>query len=564
VNFGVRKFRSLLLAGSFTVLAGYIVRLTDSIIAGNLIGSDALAGINLVAPLMSAVSFLGGLLATGMGTNYSISMGRLDRLGAHRFFTQAIWSAIIFGGALSLVFLFGRDTYLSFMGADAAATAHAADYMRWYWPVAVMEVINTILVSLGYADGDSKLCMTAYTVLFVSNAIISVGAVLLGMGTAGCAMGSVVSEALSAAVMVFHFFGKTNSCRFVRHFSLRDSWRIAAASFGDAAAFLCDALLLLFLNKFLIARFGSELLPVLGVAMTLWGFLGFFNGIGVAIQPIVTVYYGEGNTKSVRTVMSAALWASVIEGVAFMAVFLIWPELVIRLVGVSEPELVREGCLAVRCMCGGFVALAFAGLFNSYYMFVERAALAGVVTFACYLLMPVFAVAACSLMGPTGIWCGLGIGPFLGCAVASLVVLAVGGKARYPLMLDMSREKDVLVAGLEFNEQEIVSTSRQVAGEMIKRGIPELTVMRTSLMTEEVLMAVRDRNRGRKVIGEVVLDMSDGVVLTLRDDGEIFDITDSDAKISSLRSFLVASVMERQAGRVNLVTTGFNRNVFRF
>ena len=77
-------------------------------------------------------------------------------------------------------------------------------------------------------------------------------------------------------------------------------------------------------------------------------------------------------------------------------------------------------------------------------------------------------------------------------------------------------------------------------------------------------MAVRDRNRGKRVLGEVTVDLNDGVRLVLRDDGEIFDITDADAEISSLRTFLVASIMESQRGRLNLVTTGFNRNVFEF
>ena len=77
-------------------------------------------------------------------------------------------------------------------------------------------------------------------------------------------------------------------------------------------------------------------------------------------------------------------------------------------------------------------------------------------------------------------------------------------------------------------------------------------------------MAVKDRNRGKRILGEVTLDLNDGVRLVLRDDGAIFDITDADAEISSLRTFLVASIMESQAGRLNLVTTGFNRNVFQF
>ena len=39
--FGVEKFKGLLLAGSFTVLANYFVRLSDSVVAGNMLGPDA-------------------------------------------------------------------------------------------------------------------------------------------------------------------------------------------------------------------------------------------------------------------------------------------------------------------------------------------------------------------------------------------------------------------------------------------------------------------------------------------------------------------------------------------
>ena len=83
-------------------------------------------------------------------------------------------------------------------------------------------------------------------------------------------------------------------------------------------------------------------------------------------------------------------------------------------------------------------------------------------------------------------------------------------------------------------------------------------------MAEEVFMVVKDRNKGRTVLGEASVDLNDGIRLILRDDGEIFDITDADARISSLRTFLVASIMEKQAQRLNFVSTGFNRNIFDF
>ncbi len=261
--------------------------------------------------------------------------------------------------------------------------------------------------------------------------------------------------------------------------------------------------------------------------------------------------------KSVRTVMGAAMKVAVIEGALFMAFFGLFPELVAGMVGIREPELVRQAAVAIRCMCGGFVALAFAGLFNSYYMFVERPALAGAVTFLCYLVMPVACIAARSIFGITGVWLGMGAGPFAGLLMTSAIVMSTAGLRAFPLLLPGGRDEKTHVFNLRLTDAEIVETSRRIGA---MPGVP----MRAALMAEEVFMAVKDRNRGRTVLGEATLDLNDGVRLVLRDDGEIFDITDADQQISSLRTFLVASIMERQSGRLNLVTTGFNRNVFQF
>ena len=84
----------------------------------------------------------------------------------------------------------------------------------------------------------------------------------------------------------------------------------------------------------------------------------------------------------------------------------------------------------------------------------------------------------------------------------------------------------------------------------------------TSLLVEEVLMLVKDHNSGRRTRAEVTLDFSRNIRLIFRDDGEIFDITDADAKIMSYRSYLVSNLMIAIPARRNMMTTGFNRNAF--
>ena len=98
---------------------------------------------------------------------------------------------------------------------------------------------------------------------------------------------------------------------------------------------------------------------------------------------------------------------------------------------------------------------------------------------------------------------------------------------------------------------------------MLEFGVRRELAMRARLLVEESLMVIKERNGEKTVFAEVTLDLNDGIVITLRDDGVIFDITDADARVSGLRTYLVATMMQHQSEKSNILTTGFNRNVFR-
>ena len=563
-HFSTEKFKSFLLAGTFTAFIGYVNRLADSVIIGHVIGEDALAGLNMVTPVFSVVTFFAFVIALGTSTNYSIWLGRIDRRRAHGFFMQGLWLALLVGGVLSLAMLFGGDLYFFSLNGSEYVEMYGRQYLGWAWPIGLTECLMMLLAVFCCADGDIRLCSVVYGGVCALNVLVSYCAVRLGMGASGCALGSVVSEAIGILALCGHFFRKVNTFRPVRHFSLSDAYYVFRASFGDAAAFLCDAALFFVLNKLVIAKFDSDMLPVAGVAIVVWSFLEIFNGVGVAVQPLVTTYWGERNTCAIRKVMQAAIVAAAAEGLALTALFLLGRGgLVIGLVGVEGldyPELMDAARNCVVLMCGGFLPLALAGLFNSYFLFIERPWISLCTTVLCYLAMPGACALAGAQFGLNGVWAGLGVGPFLGILMMASAMLLKRGRHGFPMLLPRGREEKITMFDLVLTEQEIVRVSKAVA-----EALPAAVAQRAALMVEEVFMTVRERNQNRrKLIGEVTLDLNDGVLMTLRDDGIIFDITDADAKVSSLRAYLVASVMERHRDRINLVTAGFNRNVFRF
>ena len=563
-RFSTEKFKSFLLAGTFTAFIGYVNRLSDSVIVGHVIGEDALAGLNMVTPVLSVVTFCAFVIALGTSTNYSIWLGRIDRRRARGFFMQGLWLALLVGGALALAMRFGGDFYFTLLNGSEYVEMYARQYLDWAWPIGLTECLMMLLAVFCCADGDIHLCSAVYGGVCAANVLLSYLAVRHGMGASGCALGTVVSETLGILALCGHFFRKVNTFRPVRRFSLSDSYYVLRASFGDAAAFLCDAILFFVLNKLVIAKFDSDMLPVAGVAIVVWSFLEIFNGVGVAVQPLVTVYWGERNTRAIRKVMQAAVIAAAVEGLALTAVFLcgrgsavIW---LLGVEGLDYPELLDAARSCVLLMCGGFLPLALAGLFNSYFLFIERPLVSLYTTVLCYLAMPVACVLVGAQFGLSGVWAGLGAGPLLGVLAMASAILLKRGRHGFPMLLPRGREGKIRMFDLVLTEREIVRVSKAVA-----EALPESVAQRAALMVEEVFMTVRDRNpKGRRLFGEVTIDLNDGILMTLRDDGVIFDITDADARISSLRTYLVASVMERHRDRINLVTAGFNRNVFRF
>ena len=562
--FGVSKFRGLLVAGCFVTAMDFLVRISDCVIGGNLIGEEALAGIELVAPLVALIVFVSALLGTGTGVNCSMAYGRCNRERAWQFFAQGLWSSLAFGGFLALAIGFFGDRFVAGFGASAQATAYATAYCRWMALIAFQRPLITFLLYVSYTDGDARICSLSYGLQFVSTAAVSWLLVRAGMGTTGLALGNVTGNFVAMATLCGHFFRKSNSFRLVRHFSVRDVWTIVRTSFGDASSYLCDAAFYYFLCRFMIGRFGQGAMPETGAACTAFQFAELFIGIGVALQPLTSVYFGERNYKGVRTVVRSAVRLGFLSAAVLSLAMIAWPEGVVRLVGIDSPGTFADAVWAVRLCAIGISFYTVNCIATSYLVTIAHEVLSTVHTAVAWLLMPAASVAALSVFGENGAWLGYGLSNVLSLAVLLLYVRLRFGRAGFPFLLSHGRDKKLHMFDLDIVEEQVAEVSQKVFATLESADQPPKTVMHAALLVEEVLMTVKERNAGKAMSAEVTLDLNEGVSLTLRDDGEIFDITDADQQVSSLRTFLLASLMEHHDDRMNLITTGFNRNIFNF
>lgn len=545
MDFGVRKFRALLFVATCGMGAEFLLALADTVIAGNIVGETALAGINLLQPVFNLVQFTAALIGTGTAIRFSLEIGRLDSRRASEMFSQGFWSVLMFGAAFFVVFVLGREAFLGFFGAADAATEAARSYWRWYAPCTVLLPMTLYLIALVYADGDMVACACGYASLIAGNIVASFFLCRV-MGVAGCALGTVIGNVLAVASLSSHFFKKANTLRLVGHFRFGDLVLVCKSSFADASVSLCWSLLFFMLAKLVIVEFGSEMLPVLSVVLVCINLTLLFNGVSAAVQPIVGIYFGERNARSVRRVMNDAMKVALAEGILAAVLFAIFPELAVRLVGLDDPEHVVIAAKAVRLVAIGFVGAPFVFLFNSYYLFVERYTLACALTFVADILVyavlcPPFAHFA----GIVGLWVSLGIAPVVAVAGFGLFVALIYGRRRFPLLLSPARERNQYAYGFRVTESEIESAAAKIAEELVRRNMGGFAA-EARRITTEMFASVRARNPNRVVVGEAGFDLSDGVRLCFRDDGVIADLSAS---------------VTHASGR-HFVTMGYNRNLF--
>ena len=548
MTFANRKFIGFLGAATIVIVAEYVLVLSDSVIAGRVIGEEALGAMNLLMPVFMIASFFTWLLAVGTSIVYSDAMARTQKERAAHLAGQGLVASIVLGLALCVVIFAAKGSYLVFMAPDAVTTGYAADYLRWYTIVAMLEAIDLVLLYLVYTDGGELCCMVSYCAQVVVNLALSYGLCagkwgLPALGMGGIALGTALAYLSGIAMILPRLIrGKKSGIRFKPKFLPRDFVRSLKLSFGDASSGLFQALLFFVINKYLIHECGSDVLPVATVVFFVIRLSIFFNGVGIALQPMETVYHGEGNTTAINRLVRFAACMSIFEGLCLTAIVFIAPEFLADVVGINDPELVGDASHAARLTVIGLAGYALTYMMNSHYQYIGRPDRSVKLTALAFFIVPAALLFSLGkIAGINGVWIALAAGP-MATVAAFLVIPSTrlarpGAKGREPRVWSVMASDSAACAKAIAGVQSALPGT--LPAEIAKNIVDTLAV---------ALKSIRKRNgKNRRIQVEItVKPENNGVKLIVRDDGQHFAI-DS----------LVCSALHMPAA-------GFNRNIFMF
>ena len=560
-----KKYYSMLLGGTLTMMVVSVLLMSDSVIAGAVIGPDAVAGITLVTPLYSLAAFFGSVISLGVPILYTTEMGKFNKERADQIFGFGVLISIIVGVLLFVLTSILGDVYLRSYTASPEALAQAQGYLSWMRYTILILPIQQLIVNAVYSDGDETISTIGSAVQGVGNIVLSI-ILSRSMGTAGIGLASFAFNVVSLGIMLAHFRKKTNSLRWNLYYSFGILKDVVRYSIIDSSSYLFLAGFTAALNAFVSKQFGPEYLILVSAIVLSRELQLLFDGIGVAVGPIFSVYMGEENHIGLRSSFALARKTAIIEGIAVMLILLAAAPLVPMVMNVEDAVLSRWIVDGIRVTAVGTTFVSLLYLLTSYYLVIGQILL-GVV--ACALrdvvLSVTLAVGLGMVLGVWGFFIGLALAPILAYALLMLFLTARYGKKDCPLLFSkVPGDENTYVFNFATEPKEIIAVREEIKSILEKYEVEKYVVGQTMLLIEEAYMLIREMNKNKAVLAECTVSLKpEGVRIISKDDGISFDMADEDISIKSLGAYTVSMYLEkRDLGNRHLTTMSFNRSSF--
>lgn len=192
----------MLIKFTIPLVLGNLLQLTynaiDGIVVGQYVGKEALAAVGTSNPLVTLmILFLQGI-CLGAGILIGTLYGAKDFETLKRQISTAMMAGIGFSLVLTVAALAFAPMLLTVLQVDAAIRTEAAAYLRMIMCGLVFNFVYNFFASTLRAMGDSKSPLYFLGISAVVNIIGDcLFVIVFSMGTMGCAISTVLSEALS-------------------------------------------------------------------------------------------------------------------------------------------------------------------------------------------------------------------------------------------------------------------------------------------------------------------------------------------------------------------------------
>lgn len=382
--------------------------MVDGLFVSNLIGTDALSAINLTAPVISLVTAVSTMLATGGSAVIMKKMGEHKPSEARADFTFLIVINVIAGLIMCGLGRLFMDNIFESFSLSPQVFQYCHDYLSFYllFTVPILLMNNFTLYMIASSQSTlSLICSVAGGVLnmILDYLLIAV----FDLGISGAAIATGLGYSITAVVGLIVFSNPKNYLHFQK-----PSWNVrvlAIASLNgssEMASTLVTGIITLLFNWTMLKYVGENGIAAITIITYVLMFASsLYTGYSYGVAPLISYCYGEKNDRKMKKLIRISL--KIIAVISFITVILSY--------AVTKPLVsvfVRPENPVYDLAVTGNRICTFALLFIGFNIFASGlfTALSNGITSAIlafsrsFLFMLVTMLVLPAILGVTGIW----------------------------------------------------------------------------------------------------------------------------------------------------------------
>ena len=396
-----KQFYNYLWAYILVALSGCLGNVVDSIIVGNLISEDGVSAISLSKPINQFIFTLHLLINAGAGMLVGYALGQKDIGKARRLFTHALSLSLSLGLLLAL---FGGIIFPDQTARLLCSNEQILPLARGYMQVLLIGNPAFILMwglsTMVGVDGQPKLVSVAVIVDNVVNLCLDIVFIQwLDWGIIGSSAATVVGHLVGIAILLSHWW-KPEHRRLIPIFAGDNLGGLTSSVIKQGAplavASISLTLLLFSANSIVLSTLGRTGIFAFAVCMNLLQVYNLFlSGTCQTLQSLGAIQVGKGDDEGVKTVILKAFRFITVAMVVVCVVVWIDPQLIVRLFGANEPDLISESDYALRIFALSFIPFCYIYVLMIVYKLYKHHRMALFISFALSLtVIPVLWIMA--------------------------------------------------------------------------------------------------------------------------------------------------------------------------
>lgn len=410
-----RLFVKLFIPTLMGLIFSAILNLADGIFVGKGVGSDALASVNVAAPIFLVSTGIALLFATGVSIVAAVHLAQGKKKAASINVTQAFTVSVFILLLFSLAIFFFPSQLCYLFGGTGRLEPYVVTYLRGVSPVPVLTALMMVGMFVIRLDGSPKYAMMCNVLSSLLNIALDWYFVFpLHMGIFGAAIATSISEAVAVIGTLFYMAFLSRNVHWYKpkftstsiRLTLRNVWymtKLGMSAFIGETAIVC----MLIVGNFVFIKYLHEDgVAAYSVACYLFPLVFMFgNSIAQSSLPIVSYNYGRKNEERIRKAFRLTVGLAVVLGLLITVFCLMESDTLISLFLDEGTVAYQIGCKGFPYFTLGFLFFTLNVVFIGFYQSIELAKratlwmlLRGIIfVIPSFILLPM-------MLGDKGLW----------------------------------------------------------------------------------------------------------------------------------------------------------------